>query len=553
MTHPPSRVGLWQSFLGHLLVFACVLFFVPPAVAETPFHQRIDELIAAGKPDYDRHAAAPASDEEFLRRIFLDLTGTIPTAAAARAFLDDKSPDKRANLIDRLLAGPERARHLQHVFDALLMERRPDKHVPKAQWQEYLRASFAANKPWDRLAREVLSADGIDPKLRPAAKFYLDRDGEPNVLTRDIGRLFLGRNLTCAQCHDHPLVEEYKQDHYYGILAFLNRGFVFVDKAKQAVFAEKAEGETTYQSVFDATKLTRTAAMRLPGGEAVKEPKFDKGKEYDVAPANGVRPVPKFSRRAQLAPLVADKDNVAFRRNIANRLWAQMMGRGLVHPLDLDHADNPPSHPELLTLLADEIAARQFDLNAFVRELALSKTYQRSSELPKGTEELPAGSFAAMRLKPLSPEQLALGLMQATGLTDAERKALGKNLTEPALYAKLAGNVGVFITTFGGQPGQAEDQGFQTTLDQVLFLANGKLVRGWLTPRAGNLTDRLGQLQEPAALAEELYLSVLTRRPTREEQDEVAEFLKRSGKDRAAALQELVWALVASAEFRFNH
>jgi hypothetical protein len=548
MTHLPRRARCGFSFLA----FTVVLLLASPAIAQTPLHLRIDQLLAAGKPDYEKHAAPLASDEEFLRRIFLDLTGTVPSATAARAFLDDTSADKRTKLIDRLLASPEHARHLQHVFDVLLMERRPDKHVPRAQWQDYLRSSFAANKPWDQLAREILSADGTDPKLRPAAKFILDRDSEPNVLTRDIGRLFLGRNLTCAQCHDHPLVDDYKQDHYYGLFAFVNRSFVFVEKNKQAVVAERAEGEATFQSVFDPAKLTKTAGPRLLDGELVKEPKFDKGKEYEVAPAKDVKPVPKFSRRAQLAPLLASKDNVAFRRNLANRLWALLMGRGLVHPVDLDHANNPPSYPELLNLLADELAAMNFDINAFLRELTLSKTYQRTSELPTGLEELPRDSFAAMRLKPLSPEQLAFSLMQATGLADAERKALGKNLTEPALYARLAGNVGAFVTTFGGAPGQPEDPS-QTTLDQVLFLTNGSLIRGWLAPRAGNLTDRLGQLQEPAAVAEELYLSVLTRRPTKEEQAEIADYLKARAKDRPAALQELVWALIASAEFRFNH
>src|SRR5262249_17793001 len=148
------------------------------------------------------------SDAEFLRRIFLDLTGTIPSAVEARTFLSDPTADKRQKLIDRLLASPEHARHLQNVFDVLLMERRPDQQVPRAQWQEFLRPSFAANKPGDELVRDILSADGSDPKTRPAAKFVLDRDAEPVTVTRDISRLFLGMNLTCAQCHDHPVVDD---------------------------------------------------------------------------------------------------------------------------------------------------------------------------------------------------------------------------------------------------------------------------------------------------------------------------------------------------------
>jgi hypothetical protein len=528
------------------------LLIIGSLYAQSPLHDRIDQLIAAGKPDFDKQAAPLASDAEFLRRIYLDLTGTIPTPDAAHTFLRDSSSDKRTRLIDKLLASPEHARHMATVFDVMLMERRADKHVPRAQWLEFLRSSFAANKPWDQLVREMLSADGTDPKTRPAAKFLLDREAEPNLLTRDISRLLLGMNLQCCQCHDHPLVDDYKQEQYYGIYAFLNRSFLFTDNAKSVVLAEKAEGEVTFQSVFDPAKVTKTTGSRLPGGKPVVEVKFDKGKEYEVAPANGVRPVPKFSRRAQLAPQVAAADDVPFRRNAANRLWALMMGRGLVHPLDMDHSANPPSHPELLALLADELATLKFDIRAFLRELALSKTYQRSSEVPPRLKDAPPGSYLVANLKPLSPEQLAWATMQATGLTDADRQALGKNANEATLHARLVGNVAPFVKTFGTQAGEPQ-QGFQATLDQALFVSNGGLIRGWLAPRAGNLTDRLIRLKDANAVAEELYLSVLTRLPGDEERKEVAAYLQRRDKDRVAGVQELAWALLASAEFRFNH
>jgi hypothetical protein len=521
-------------------------------MAEPPLHARIDQIIAGGKPDFEKQAAPLASDAEFLRRITLDLTGCIPTTEQARAFLADSTADKRTKLIDRLLASPEYASHLSDVFDVMLMERRADKHIPRSVWKQYLRESFAANKPWDVLVREMLSSDGSDPKARAAAKFVLDREAEPNLLTRDISRLFLGMNLQCCQCHDHPLVEDYKQDHYYGIYAFLNRTYLFTDKTKGAVLAEKAEGEVSFQSVFDPARITKHSGLRVPGGVLVLEPKFDKGKEYDVAPANGVRPVPKFSRRAQLAPRLVSREDAQFKRNAANRLWALMMGRGLVHPLDMDHSANPPSHPELLALLADDFAAMKFDIRAFLRELALSKTYQPSSELPAGEPEAKTASYRTANLKALTPEVLAWSLMQATGLADAERKAQGKNANETALFGRLAGNVAPFVATFGSQPGQAE-QSFQATLDQALFLANGSMLHGWLAPRPGNLMDRLLPLKDADAVSDELYLSVLTRRPTDEERGEVREYLKGRDKDRTAALQELAWALLASVEFRFNH
>ncbi|MBI3821609.1 MAG: DUF1549 domain-containing protein, partial [Planctomycetes bacterium] len=193
MSHLPCRFA-W---------IACVLVTANTAFGQQPLHQRIDQHIQKGLKD-----AAPRSDDaEFLRRLYLNLTGVIPPVEDARAFLADKAPDKRAKLVDRLLASDGYARHMTNLFDVLLMDRRPDKHVKRPEWRDFLQTSFSQNKPYDQFVREILSADGSDPKTRPAAKFFLDRDGEPNVVTKDVSRLFLGMNLHCAQCHDHPLVD----------------------------------------------------------------------------------------------------------------------------------------------------------------------------------------------------------------------------------------------------------------------------------------------------------------------------------------------------------
>jgi hypothetical protein len=546
-----------MNLLGpRALPFALLLAAgLPGSVHAQSLHERIDHAVATALPDFVRRASGPSSDAEFLRRVTLDLTGTIPTAAEARAFLADPSAQKRAALIDRLLAGPEHARHLARVLDVWLMERRPDKHVPHADWLEFLRAGVASNKPWDALVREILSSDGAEPRTRPAAKFFLDRDAEPNLVTRDVGRLFLGVNLQCCQCHDHPRIEDYRQEHYYGLFAFLSRTTVVAVKAdkvaKLSVLGEKADGEVTFQSVFDKAKVTKSTGPRMPNGPALKEPAAVKGSEYVVAPAAGVRPVPRFSRRALLGPELTRADHEPFRRNLANRLWALMMGRGLVHPLDLDHSANPPTHPELLALLGDDVAARKFDVRGFLGELALSQTYQRSSELPPGAAGPDAAHLTSAVLKPLSPEQLAFALLQATGVADAERKALAGKASEAALDARLAPQAAPLVKAFAAPPGTP--QGFDATLDQALFLANSPTVRAWLAPRPGSLTDRLAALPSADAIAEELYLSVLTRPPEVEDRREVAAFLAARPKDRVAALQDLAWALLASAEFRFNH
>jgi hypothetical protein len=533
-----------------------VLLLLLPAVAaaEPPLHERIDRAVAAARPDFAKVAAGRSSDAEFLRRVTLDLTGTVPTGAAARAFLSDTSLSKRTVLVDRLLANSEHARYLATVFDVMLMERRPDQHVPTPAWRDFLREAVAANRPWDQVVRDILASDGTDPKTRPGAKFFLDRGGEPNLVTRDISRLFFGTNLQCCQCHDHPRVEEYKQEHYYGLYAFVSRSFVFADpKLKLSVLAEKGEGDVTFQSVFDKAKVTKQTGPRIPDGPPVAEPAVEKGKEYIVAPVkdNTVRPVPRVSRRALLGPTLARAENAAFRRNLANRLWAVMMGRGLVHPLDMDHPGNPPSNPELLALLTDDPHIRHFDVRGFLREIALSETYQRSSEPAPSAPTPGPADLTVAPLKPLMPEALGMALMQATGLADAERAALGKDVAEPALYAKLSANLPSFVQAFGGPPGLA--QSFDATLDQALFLANGPVVRAWLQPRAGNLTDRLLHLPTADAVAEELYLSVLTRQPDADERHELADYLHSHASDRSTAVQELAWALLTSAEFRFNH
>jgi len=516
---------------------------------QTPLHVRIDQIIEA-KADYAKHAAPISDDAEFLRRVYLDLTGVIPSADEARAFLKDTVMDKRARLIDRLLASPGYARHMKTVFDVLLMDRRPGKHVKIPEWDAFLTEAFAANRPYNEIVNEILSADGVDPKRRAAARFFLDRDGEPHQLTKDISRLFLGMNLNCAQCHHHPIVTAYRQEFYYGIYAFLNRSFVFADsKTKISVFAEKAEGDVSFQSVF-VPKVTMETGPRLPEGAPIDEPKLDKSKAYKVAPAKDVRPIPSFSRREQLAGNLTRTDR--FARASANRLWALMLARGVVDPVDYDHEANPPSHPELMKLLAEEFAASGYDIKAFLQQVALSKTYQRSSQLPSGKEEVPEEDFAVALVRPLSPEQLAWSMMQATGMIDAERKIVGPKATDEAIFARLNKNEAIFVKMFGNQPGEPADDDFLATLDQTLFLSNGGVVRGWLAAKPGNLADRISKMTDPKDVADEVFLTVLTRFPNDEERQDVAGFLE-GRLPRPAVLEDLIWAVLATAEFRFNH
>ncbi len=380
--------------------------------AAEPLAPRIDQLIDAGQVG---PVASLASDSDFLRRVTLDLTGDLPSSVEARAFLDDATPNKRELLVDRLLASPRYPIHMANVFDVMLMERRPATHVTVIEWQKYLQEAFVANKSYDQLAREILSSDGVNPALRPAAKFVMDRAAEPNLLARDTARVFFGMDLQCAQCHDHPLVDHYLQTDYHGMYAFFQRTTLFADAAQKTSFlAETSHGDASYKSVF--TGDAGQTRPRLPGENELDEPRFRQGEDYTVAPAANVRSVPKYSRRAKLAELATNGTNRQFNVNITNRLWAQFMGRGLVHPVDLHHPDNPPSHPAVLDLITNEFVAMKYDMRWLVRELVLTKTYQRSIDLP--ADPAPQLAAAVQQTPVVEAEHVRL-----KGVADASRKA----------------------------------------------------------------------------------------------------------------------------------
>jgi hypothetical protein len=366
--------------------FACTIAVTSAAIGQQALHEQIDSLLSSSfvGPDVGR-----ADDATFLRRIHLDFTGRVPTIEQTRQFLADTSEDKRARKVDELLSTSDFSRHLAVTLDVMMMERRASKHVKADEWRTFLYSAVKENRPLNELAAQILAADGVDPVMRPAAKFYLDREGEANLLTRDVGRVFFGVDLQCAQCHDHPLIESYFQMDYYGLNSFFNRGYIFADKEKKLSFyAEKTEGITAFKSVF--TEEEGTAGPFVPGGFEVIEPIHKSTEAYSVAPAANVMPIPKFSRRHQLGELVRSGQSDAFNRNMANRFWASMFGQGLVNPVDLHHDDNPPVHAPLLELLAAEFAGTlKFDMRAFLRELALTEAYQRAFEPPEQFE-LPA-------------------------------------------------------------------------------------------------------------------------------------------------------------------
>lgn len=514
-----------------LLFVVCVTTSPLSVSAQTPLHERIDETYRQTTPG---PIAPVADDAEFLKRIYLDLTGAIPSSAETQAFLVDPDPNKRVKLVDKLLGAETFSRHLATVFDVMLMERRGDKHVKSDAFRAFLQESFVQNKPYNVLAAELIAADIPGDKDQVQAAFLLERDVEPNLLTREVARMFFGMDYQCAQCHDHPIVDDYKQEDYFGLYAFLSRSSLFrPDAKKPALIAETAEGQSPFKSVF--TEREAFTAPRLPGEAEIVEPAFAAGDEYTVKPAKNVRPVPRYSRRGKLAELLRTGQNDYFRRNIVNRLWALMMGRGLVHPVDMHHSGNPPSHPELLDLLASEFAAMNFEVQPFLRELVLTDVYQRADrfdeeglvpvpQLKAAVSELNQKSAAATKaysdLQAKASEALTM-LDTAIAAANPVRDAWSKARTAAVASAK---KTDAAITARNGK---------QAAFDQKSALTN-------------HLTEALTNSKAAAELlsdAKELTSSITTLESKAKtfsaERDKLQQELSAAGTAAEAAISEL--------------
>ncbi|MEZ5943320.1 MAG: DUF1549 domain-containing protein [Planctomycetaceae bacterium] len=365
-----------------LLFVVCLQLLAGSLLAADPptLH---DEIDAVFRSQSAMQEPPLCSDSEFLRRASLDLNGVPPTADEVRAFLADESPDKRAKMVDHLMASPRFERRLVEFLDVMLMERRANSNITQDEWVAWLQKRVQEKKGWNELARELLTANGADGE-RAAARFYLDRGSDPHLLTRDVGRIFLGRDLQCAQCHDHPLISDYLMLDYQGMLAVFSAGYeVKVKQGDKEVncYAEHAGSDLQFESVF-FKGTPHLSSARLFGGAEFQEPFFLPGDEYSVAPADKTIAVPKHSRRQQFADAATSGQIHEFNENMANRLWAFMMGEGLVPVLDVHQSENPPSNLELLQLAGQRFAATNFDMRNFLRELALTRVYQRAWDAP---------------------------------------------------------------------------------------------------------------------------------------------------------------------------
>ncbi len=540
-----------------LLLGAKAVFSAPP------LHQQIDQLIEAKAGD---SVTELADDAEFLRRASLDFNGIIPTADETQKFLADKNPQKRENRINRLLADAKYARRMREAFTVMLLERRTGANVSDEDWNAFLEMSFAANKPWNQFVRELFQANATDEKLRGSVKFFVDGGrGDHHQMTQDVARLFLGMNIHCAKCHDHPTVAEYTQADYYGLLSYLSQSKLQKNSATQAshLVETVAKDKLEFASVFVPEDKQKTGP-RLPKGAEIEIPAFENDQQFAEPPKDGLPGVPKFRPRLLLSDHLTAATNKRFVRNSVNRFWFLMMGRGLVHPLDMLHRDNPPSHPKLLDVLAREFVAHKFDVKWLLREIATSRAYQRSSLLPEGVnpKDAPPQSYQVANGKGLSPEQMMWSFLRATGHLD---KLMKRPKAEDSKFTykdyinrripppdNLHDTMTLFTNVFGNPSGEAEVV-FQPSMGQSLFLMNEPLLLSWLKPQNDNLIDRLAKQKDSSLVAEQLYLGILSRQPDKEEKTFVAEHLEQNAARRTEAISQFAWALLSSAEFRLNH
>lgn len=503
----------------------------------------IDRLILA-KLKAQKLLPAPAADDaEFHRRAVLDLAGRIPTPAETEAFLADKSPDKRPKLIETFLAGREMPVAWAQVLSGWLM---PNEGRRDPQFVGYLRGGLARNKSWDRFAREMLAGGPGGPADQSAAYFLSYRKAalQDRSIARDVGRAFFGVNLRCAQCHDHPHVKEWTRERFLGLSAFFARTYevpAAPQSPKMIAFAEKPAGELEYLGPDGKKKVVPPTFL---DGTVVAEPPADKGAKEAPVPLNGP-PAPPFSRREALARVALDAKSPYFKRAAVNRVWRRLMGRALVEPVDMMHDGNPATHPQLLDLLADDFAGHGFDLRRLIAVIMQSDAYARSSRWP-GKGDPPAETlYAVAVLKPLDADQLALSLPLATGYYDDQ---LGGASKRTFAQVRSTAPWKEIIAEFDSQ-----GEEFEPTAAQALFLLNSEYVQTNFLA-GSNLAKSLGAIAEDAALARRAYLSVLSRLPSPEETALVTRYLRDRGpKSRPEACRELVWALLSSAEFRFNH
>jgi hypothetical protein len=540
---------VWQRQLLALFLFGCAFAGSLRAEdllpADTTIEAAIDHYISIRQKALNVEPAALAEDANLLRRTTLDLHGRPPTAAEVKTYQQNNDPAKRRELVERLMASPAFAREQAAAFNALLM------NGTNASLRSYLTEAFRENRSWDRIFRELLVGQENDAEQKGAINFVKARLKDHDKLTAEASSLLFGVNVSCAQCHDHPLVTDWKQDHYFGMKSFFVRSFENGD-----FMGEKPYGLVEFKTTAGESKKAKLMFLtgqvfdepesKEPDDKAKKEEKelLEKLKKDKKPPS-----APEYSRRAKLVEIALSPEANSFlSRSIVNHVWNRLLGRGLVMPVDQMHSENPASHPELLSWLARDLQSHNYDLARLIRGILLSDTYARSSRWESSAKRPTDDLFAVGIVRPLTPWQYGTALKVAISNPDQ----FPADLAGDALDGKMQGleGSGRSLTDKLEHPGPD----FQVSIDEALSFSNAdRISKDLLRFDANTLLGKLKTIADDKEAATVAIWNVFGRAPADEELQALELYMKARADRREPALQQMVWALLTSSECRFNY
>ncbi len=529
----PGEAAIMSRFMDKFAVSSIVVPYpekIDPTVYDKlPREHFIDRLVWDKLKQLNLTPSEPAGDATFLRRAFLDVIGRIPTPDEARAFLDDKSPDKRIKLIDHLLERPEYSDFWANKWADLL---RPNPYHAgiKAAYNldAWIRESFRQNKPYDQFVREIITANGSTFR-DGAAVFYRNRR-DPAELTTMVGQLFLGIRLDCARCHHHPF-EVYGQDEFYSFAAYFGR----VGRRGQGISAPISGGE---EMIFPG----KTGQVKHPINGKVMSPTPLFGKAKEVADEDDPREV--------LADWIVSPNNPYFTRVIVNRVWADVMGRGIVEMVDDLRATNPPSNPQLLDALAEDFKKNKYDLKKLLRTILTSRVYALSSN-PNSQNSSDIRNYSRHYRQRLRAEVLLDAICDVAGLPETFA-AMPQGSRATQLWTHRSQSI--FLDAFG-RPNPNEDPPCERTSDttvvQALHLMNAQKLYAKITDDKSRAALLAASKKSDEEIVAELYLLLYSRYPTDDEKKTCLALMQK-GPTRRAAIEDLMWAMINTPEFTFK-
>ena len=488
--------------------------------------------------------APPANDYTIIRRLSLDLIGRIPTLGEVQSYVNSRDPQKKILLIDKLMASPAFIRYQAQQFDSMMTPL----NAQEGRLRNYFVNALKTNRAWSQIFRELVTPDENDKNQEGSTEFLKQRLSDVDRLTNEVSVLFFGVNVSCAQCHDHPLVNDWKQDHFYGMKAFFSRtvnngGFLAESEFGALKFKPNRGAEKQATPMFLTGQQVSLPNFRdaKPEEQKLEKVRFEKAKA-----AKKSAPAIASARTLLVETALKESNADYFARSIANRMWHRFMGFGLVNPVDQMHSENPSSHPELLKWLAQDTMHHKYDLRRLIRLIVTSDAYARSSRYPEVQQPAPR-YFAVARLKALTPMQLATSLKIATALSEDLDKL------KPELFEKQIENIENRVRDFANLIAQPTDD-FQIGVNEaLLFSNNNKIVVDFLVDNDSSLLGKLKKQSKTEEVIDMMFRSVLCRPPTADEQIIMQEYLNKRSDRKSKACEQMLWALITCSEFRFNH